>query len=600
MRDDKETTGEPRYRRRALPPGGTDLFSSEGSFSPPVGSHWAPGQGLRGYYIDFSVKAEAPEWPPKWLGGVGGQFHVAPVQWGLGALERYFKGDGERWRAAAIDAGDYLIGEQIHGGARDGAWLHWVPMPHTYGIDPPWSSAIAQGEAASLLVRLHLETGEERFADAATRALRPMLTPVEAGGALADVNDLPFFEEYPTRPPSLVLNGAIFALWGFHDVAEGLGDSETLAWYESGIQGLSSVLERYDTGYWSRYDLYPHPVANIASSAYHLLHINQLSVLGRLTPRPQFDKIRLRFEGYRESRALRSKALGRKIAFRIMTPRNSLLAHRLPWNRRVRGQSRDQDLVVLCYHAVSDEWNTSLAIRPSQLREQVRSLLDAGYRPSTFTDGVLKPRPHKSFAVTFDDAFASVAEQGKPILDELGVPGTVFVPTGFTDHSGPMAWPGISQWLGGPDEHELRPLSWEDLRALDAAGWEIGSHSRSHARLTELSKENVLAELTLSREECARGIGRPCTSLAFPYGDYNQDVVRIAARAGYTAAATLPPPYSSDSVLAWPRVGIYRVDTQKRFRLKVSRSMRRLRRSRLGPLLMSAARRTSRPGEVPS
>ncbi len=50
-------------------------------------------------------------------------------------------------------------------------------------------------------MRLYHETADERFADAGTRALHPMRVPVAAGGALTEVDGLPFFKEYPTRLP---------------------------------------------------------------------------------------------------------------------------------------------------------------------------------------------------------------------------------------------------------------------------------------------------------------------------------------------------------------------------------------------------------------
>ena len=54
-----------------------------------------------------------------------------------------------------------------------------------------------------------------------------------------------------------------------------------------------------------------------------------------------------------------------------------------------------------------------------------------------------------------------------------------------------MAWPGIDQWLGGPHEAELMPMSWDELRRLAEAGWEIGSHSRTHPMLTQLDDQSV-------------------------------------------------------------------------------------------------------------
>jgi hypothetical protein len=246
---------------------------------------------------------------------------VTTAQWGLGAYERYLKGEGEAWLQAARGAAEYLLAEQVEGGPQDGGWLHHMQMPHTFVVDPPWTSAISQGEGASLLVRLHGETGDERFAEAARRALRPMEVAVAEGGTFAELDGGPFVEEYPTTPPSYVLNGAIFGVWGYHDVGRGLDDATITAQFEALATTLAAAMPRFDTGYWSRYDLFPHPVANVASPAYHLLHINQLRVLDGLAPGLGFGTVAERFDGYRGSRLARGRALGRKIAFRLLVPR---------------------------------------------------------------------------------------------------------------------------------------------------------------------------------------------------------------------------------------------------------------------------------------
>ena len=202
--------------------GSTDpgFFSSAKSFPIAVGAQIRPGE-LGGYYVDFRFKAEKPAWPPSWLRPQGEQMHVATAQWGLGAFERYLANEGEEWLAAAIGAGDYLLEQQDPGGG----WMHGIAMAHSYLINPPWISGMAQGEGASLLARLHEQTGEERYADAALRALEVLRKPVRAGGARAALGGGPFFEEYPTEPPSFVLNGGIFALWGCYDVGVGLDDT---------------------------------------------------------------------------------------------------------------------------------------------------------------------------------------------------------------------------------------------------------------------------------------------------------------------------------------------------------------------------------------
>ncbi len=252
------------------------------------------------------------------------------------------------------------------------------------------------------------------------------------------------------------------------------------------------------------------------------------------------------------------------------------------------------EALVLCYHAVSDSWPADLAIRPAQLEEQLRLLLDHGYRGATFHQAVHTPPAGKVMAVTFDDAYRSVIELGLPILSRLGLPGTVFVPTGFAGLSGPMAWPGIEQWLGGPHEAELTAMSWSELATLAAAGWEIGSHTRTHPRLVDLDDAVLAEELVASRRECEARLGLPCRSLAYPYGSEDARVFRATARAGYSAAGTLPESHHPPSPLRWPRVGVYRADDGLRFRVKTSPLMIRIRangRLRVPPAAWGAARR---------
>lgn len=306
------------------------MFSSRSSFAPEVGSRIRAGE-LGGYYIDFDFKATSPDWPPPWLRAREQQLHVASAQWALGCYERYLKGEGDRWLAGAIGAAEHLVSDQRVGGTLDGGWIHRFAMPHTYRLRPPWLSAMAQGEGASILVRVHRETGDDRFAEAALRALKPMVAPVAEGGLRAELGSGPFFEEYPTDPPSLVLNGGIYALWGAYDVGVALGDRSAAAEFEAGVRALAEEIHRFDSGYWSLYDLYPHPLPNVASSAYHGLHITQLCAMQRIAPHPEFEATIARFRGYQASRAKRSRAFAMKVAFRLAVPRNGLLAHRMPW-----------------------------------------------------------------------------------------------------------------------------------------------------------------------------------------------------------------------------------------------------------------------------
>ncbi len=292
-------------------------------FPQQIGSRIAA-ETVKGYYIDLTDAAKQPEWPPPWLHP--GSLHVGVCQWGLASYERYLAGAGNEWLTAALGAGNHLLQTQDQHGPFEGGWVHRTPFPHTYSLQPPWLSAIVQGQAASLLVRLHLETGEGRFAEGARSAALPLSVPIEERGLLARLDGEPFPEEYPTDPPSFVLNGAIYALWGHYDIWRGLGDADAKRRFEAGSEMLARNLHRWDTGSWSRYDLYPHRIVNLAAPWYHTLHICQLRAFNQITPRSEFTETANRFESYAASKVKAYQAFTHKVAFRLLLPKRSPLS----------------------------------------------------------------------------------------------------------------------------------------------------------------------------------------------------------------------------------------------------------------------------------
>jgi hypothetical protein len=298
------------------------------SFGAPYGSH-VDLEGVRGYPVDFRGKAMQREMWPGFRERPGSELWVGAIQRGLGCFERWLAGEGEHWLASARDTADLLVGEQRD----DGSWVHTFDYPHTFALSPPWTSGMAQGEGASLLLRVHGETGDERYAAAALRAVEPLHRPSSEGGAAAALGGTLVPEEYPTQPSSLVLNGLLFGLWGLRDVAVATGDERARAAWEGGVEAVVGSIERWDTGNWSRYDLHPHRVTNLASNAYHRLHITQLDATGRLAGRPELVAVAWRWAGYVDNRAYRALAFGRKALFRLAEPRNARVARLLPWTR---------------------------------------------------------------------------------------------------------------------------------------------------------------------------------------------------------------------------------------------------------------------------
>jgi peptidoglycan/xylan/chitin deacetylase (PgdA/CDA1 family) len=201
--------------------------------------------------------------------------------------------------------------------------------------------------------------------------------------------------------------------------------------------------------------------------------------------------------------------------------------------------------LVLCYHAVSADWEHRLAIQPDLLLRQVRVL-------SRF----------RQVNVTFDDAFRSAASVF-PDLDRLRVSVQIFVCTRYALVGAPLTIPE----LAGDDPERLATMNWDELREQAARGVAIGSHAVSHPHLPTLSEDDLRRELNESKEEIEDRLGRPCGDLAYPYGEHDERVRAAARAAGYRRAYALRG--SSSDAYAAPRLDLYRRHTVPRTLLRL-------------------------------
>jgi peptidoglycan/xylan/chitin deacetylase (PgdA/CDA1 family) len=160
--------------------------------------------------------------------------------------------------------------------------------------------------------------------------------------------------------------------------------------------------------------------------------------------------------------------------------------------------------------------------------------------------------------ITFDDAFRSAANVFGE-LQQLGLPITVFVCTGFARDGAPLA---ISE-LAGDDPRELATMTWDELRSLADRGVGIQSHGVSHAHLTRLSDAELRAELADSKAELEAELHRSSDELAYPYGEHDERVRAAARAAGYSRAFALWDVPKNDPY-AMRRLDLYRRHTPVR------------------------------------
>jgi hypothetical protein len=206
-----------------------------------------------------------------------------------------------------------------------GLLAYRFPMPHTFPLDAPWYSALAQGEAVSLLLRAATVLERPELVAPAERAAGSLLDP--GAGLVATTPEGPVLQEYPTDPPSHVLNGWLIALWGLHDLGcapDADPDTAQRARdaFAAGAAAVAARIDRYRTPVgWSLYDLYPHPLPNVASPFYHRLHVTQLRRQDELAPDARLREVAEEWGSAAAAPVPRSLAVARKLAFRAVRPR---------------------------------------------------------------------------------------------------------------------------------------------------------------------------------------------------------------------------------------------------------------------------------------
>ncbi|GAA5511531.1 hypothetical protein Dcar01_00242 [Deinococcus carri] len=146
----------------------------------------------------------------------------------------------------------------------------------------------------------------------------------------------------------------------------------------------------------------------------------------------------------------------------------SLLVLTLPFPARAGN-------LTLVYHQIGGQGGVTLGVQADTLRRRVLELRARGYVFVTSSEVLTYPRHVKTASFRFDDGFESVYRVAFPVLRELGVRATVYP---------------ILDLIGQPGH-----MTQAELNELRAAGWEVGSHTRTHAALIDLAPHRLAWEL---------------------------------------------------------------------------------------------------------
>ena len=180
---------------------------------------------------------------------------------------------------------------------------------------------------------------------------------------------------------------------------------------------------------------------------------------------------------------------------------------------------------ILLYHRVGvSPTNNQYYVPPEKFEGQMKLLHDWEYTVipvellvKAIKEGAeLPPRP---VIITFDDGDISVYTTAFPIMQKYGLTGVTYIVGNYMGTDGYM--------------------TADQIKELVAAGWEVGSHSRSHRDLTRLEPAVQRMEIVEARKVLQQATGSPVLSFAYPFGIMNSGVGNYAHFAGYIAAMGL-------------------------------------------------------------
>lgn len=174
---------------------------------------------------------------------------------------------------------------------------------------------------------------------------------------------------------------------------------------------------------------------------------------------------------------------------------------------------------MLLYHRVGSEVD-DYTVTTTRFEEDMKTLSWEGFNTLSLEQvkqrlqNADSPLPDKPIIITFDDGYLDNYIKAFPILKKYGMKASFYI---------------ITSMIGTEDR-----LTADHILEMAAAGMDFGSHTVTHRFLAELSPEEVKVELTQSKAELEKLLGKSVDFIAYPGGTYNTDTLRIASEAGYT------------------------------------------------------------------
>lgn len=229
-----------------------------------------------------------------------------------------------------------------------------------------------------------------------------------------------------------------------------------------------------------------------------------------------------------------------------------------------RGNAGKRKLRILIYHSISDkkdvkERNISIKAFKQHmfiLKKSSKTIIALSEGISSLKKGNLT---HDSVAITFDDGGESVYNEALKVLEDLQISATFFI---------------IYKYIESSEEYKERHMSWSMVFSLKEKGFEIGSHSYSHQRLTTLKDEDLHRETAYAKEKFEEK-GIQVEYFAYPYGaygDFSEETESFVKEAGYKACLVnvMGDNFPGDNLFRLKRTRISWRDNPFRFKMRIN------------------------------
>lgn len=190
---------------------------------------------------------------------------------------------------------------------------------------------------------------------------------------------------------------------------------------------------------------------------------------------------------------------------------------------------------ILYYHRVAEGIPLKQGVSPFIFQAQIDYLRRRRFRSIGFDDLVNHfqtghPLPPRPIIISFDDGYLDNFTLAYPILKKAGFSATIFVVSGYIGKR--------SSWEGCQGNEALL-MTRENILTMSDQGFHFGGHTRNHKKLVSISREEAESDIMMGKRDLEELLQKPVYSFAYPYGDFNDQIIALVRNSGFKAARTV-------------------------------------------------------------